>query len=56
MSAAEQVTYASVTGEDFIIENTAPAYRYYRVAIKSVWAGWPDFAIDEMTFFGIYED
>ena len=56
MSAAEQVTYASVTGEDFIIENTAPAYRYYRVAIKSVWAGWTDFTIDEMTFFGIYED
>lgn len=56
MSAAEQTTYASVTGEEFIIENTAPAFRYYRIAVKTVWAGWTDLAIDEMSFYGIYEN
>jgi len=48
--------YASINGEDFIFDEVPPPYQYYRFAIKSVWEGWTDFLIDELTFFGIYED
>lgn len=56
LSAAELTAYASINGEDFIFEEVPPAYQYYRFAIKSVWEGWTDFLIDELTFFGIYEN